>query len=346
MAPVCLLALLLPALAAGQSQSPSLSGPAGGQLPALPVPAEPDTVAARLVLPEGFPTPAALAFAPDTVTVGSLAELRLVYGRGEAPPDAAALLESAAFSADWIGRDPGLGPRVVPGDTLVVPVRVTQIDPFAVQVGDLTTPVVLVDLRTPDLQETAPIRDPRRWGWNLLTLVLGALLITALALLAWWAWTARRVAGERLPDWPVPPPAWLPAALELADLHDERLADRGEARRHLDSLAGICRRYLAGRYRVGAVEMTAPEIAAACAGVGHASGQVGRFTRLLDLIDSSRYNPEALSPDACRQRSREFLLAVAEARIMPRFTPVPPELDVAARKAWTRLEAELGEGVL
>lgn len=341
--PFSLLILLLPALAWGQPQLPNLSGPGSAGPMDLPVPAEPDTVSARLVLPEDFPQPVAVTFAPDTVTVGSPAELRLIYGPGQGPADPATLLESAEFSTDWIGRDLQRATRVIAGDTLVVPVRIYQIDPFRVETGELVTPVVLVDLRTSGLQETAAIRGPRRWGWNLLTLAVAALLITALVLLAWWGWTARRVATEQLDHWPVPPPAWLPAALELEVLHDERLADRGEARLHLDRLAGICRRYLAGRYRVGAVEMTAPEIASSCRLLGHTPGPVGRFTRLLDLIDSSRYNPEALSPAACRQRSREFLLAVAEARIMPRFTPVAPELDLAGRKAWTRLERELAE---
>jgi hypothetical protein len=309
----------------------------------LPEPAEPDTVTARLVVPAHLPQPVSIAMAPDTLTVGRSARLRLAFPPDAAPVDALAWRDSTAFSAEWIGWDPASEARLTAPDTLVVPVRIYQIDPFRIETGALSTPVVLVDLRTSGLQETATIRDPRRWGWNLFTLLTGAAVLTALLLLAYWLWTAHRVAAEKLPDWDVPPPAWLQAAIGLKELVDEELCDRGQPGPHLDRLASLCRRFLAGRYRVSAVEMTGAEIRAACAERGHAPGEVARFTSLLEKIDSSRYDPVPPSGADCRRRSREFMTAVGRVRILPRFTPVDPAVALAAERAWSALEARLHE---
>jgi hypothetical protein len=337
--PALFLALVAAASVAGAQQPMPGSGP---QMPAgMPEPADPDTVSARLVLPEDLPAPLSIAFFPDTIAVGSDAFLRLEFLPGQAPADLPALRESSEFSQEWIQWNPKLKAEAVPGNAVVLPVKIYQINPFLVELDGLSTQVVLVDLRTQGSQDTASVRDPRRWGWNFWTLLVGGLLLLGLLLLAWWIWTARKIAAEKLPDWQVPPPSWLQSCLELKSLHDEGILERGQGREYLDRLAGICRRYLAGRFRVGAVEMTGPEIAAACAERGYLRQQAERFTSLLEKIDSSRYDPEGLSNHACLLRGREFMSAMAHVRIIPRHTPVPVDLALAADKAWTQLSEQL-----
>jgi len=280
---------------------------------------------------------------PDTITLGSDAWLQLEYAADTAPVDGLHMMDAAEFSQDWIDWNPSAFTGPAQDELLRLPVKIYQINPFRVEAGHQTTQVVLVDFRTSGLQETASIRDPRRWGWNLLTLIVGALLLTALLLLIWWIWTARKVASEKLPDWEVPPPAWLQTSIELKELQEEGLIDRGEGRQYLDRLAGICRRFVAGRFRVGAVEMTGPEIARTCAERGHRQAAVDQFTTLIAEIDSSRYDPESLSVRSCRQRGRAFMAGMADVRIVPRYTPVPAALSLAADSAWAQLTEQLLE---
>jgi len=324
--------------ASGQQRDPATGLPPGMALPAVP-----DTAVIRLVLPEGQEPPLGLAVRPDSVTVGGNAILRLVFPAGRVPGDPETFRETAGFSQDWIEWNPGLGPARAAGDTLLLPVKIFQVNPFRIQVDSLLSRVVTVISRVKGLQETAAIRDPRRWGWNFLILVAGALMLAILFLLAWWAWTARKVATEKLPDWEVPPPAWLQSSIELKALMDEGLLERGEARRFLDRLAGICRRYIAGRFRVPASEMTAPEIAAACHSAGYPAGTTAGFTDLLREIDRSRYDPDRLLPGDCRRCGREFLAGMSEVRVMPRQTPVPPALLLEAGRAWTYLSGQLAK---
>jgi hypothetical protein len=335
-ATLVILLALGPAVAGAQ---PPLPGTGSGQAMPMGVPeaAPPDTVVARLDLAEGQPLPKSAAFLADTITVGRDAWLRLEYAGDAVLAGREEFREVGDFDQDWIGWAPGGKARPAGENAVELPVKVYQINPFRVEVGDRSTGVVLVDFRTTGLQETAAIREPRRWGWNLMTLVLGVLLITALVLLGWWAWTARKVVTEQLPDWEVPPPAWLQTAADLQQLQDDRLAESGQERLFLDRLAGICRRYLAGRYRVGATEMTGQEILAACRERGHDPRMVARFTSLLDRIDSCRYDPDGPSAEDCRLRSSEFLTAVAQVRVMPRFTPVPAALARAGQSAWNSL---------
>ena len=345
-ATLALALLIWPVFAIGQSPGAIMPGSGPQSVAAMPEQTKPDTVTVRLLLPEGDPAPVNVAFYPDTITVGSNAILRLQYGSGQAPQDLAKFRAEVEISQEWFQWA---------GDDLVAEsgadfvdfgVKIYQINPFRVEMGSHSSQVVLVDFRTSGVQETAAIRDPRRWGWNLLTLVVAALILTILVLLVWWAWTARKVATEKLPDWEVPPPAWLKSCVELKDLHDDGILDRGLGRDYLDRLAAICRRYIAARYRVGAVEMTGHEIALACAERGHPTTAITRFTTLLEDIDSSRYNPQTPSPNDCRLRGRDFLADMAEVRVLPRFTPVPAAMALAADIAWSDLEDQLLSGNL
>ncbi len=317
---------------------------------AIPAPADPDTVLATVQLPADWPDPLAVQVRPDTLYVGLPAQLRLAFSGGALESrlgdmgGAEALADSLvdlSFDQEWLFWDRQDQPARVQGDTLVLPVTVYQINPFQVQAGQAVSPVQLVGLRTEGMDQTARIRDPRRWGWNYLTILLGALAVAVVVVLALWAWTARQVAAETLAQWAAPTPAWLVAGPEICALLDEGLVQRGDGRRFMDSLAGICRRYLASRFAVGAAEMTGGEIARACRQRGFAPADYSPFIDLLNETDAARYNPSPLLATACLETLRRLVQCMDKVRIVPRFTPVAADALLAGEKAWARLQQEL-----
>ena len=323
--------------------------------PGAPAPTPPDTVQATVDLPREWPDPVAVQVLPDTLFIGLPAELRLVFAEGRiaefvpGPGDAAALADSLQdlnFAEEWVHWDRERLPARVAGDTLVVPMTIFQIKPFRVEAGSSRSAVMTVALRTEGLDEVVSVRDPRRWGWNTLLILLVALGLALLVVLILWAWTARKVATETLVQWHPPRPAWIGAALDLVTLLDRGLVQRGDARAFLDGLAGICRRYLAGRFGIGAAEMTAGEIAHACRGRGFASSRTSPFLGLLEELDALRYDPSPLGRATCLRAARSFLEGMTEVRLLPRYTPVPAGELLAAEKAWARLQEELVQTAL
>jgi hypothetical protein len=299
-----------------------------------------------VVFPEQWPLPAAVELHADTLFIGMPAELRLAF-QPEAlarrlPAGAVAdSLAELGFDQPWFHWDRERQAATVQGDTLVIPVAVYQINPFRLTAGPVATPVKLVGLRAEGMDETADIRDPRRWGWNYWQLLLMALGLTLLVVLAVWFWTARKVAAETLAQWQPPLPGWLDGSIELVSLLDRNLVQKGDGRLFLDVLAGICRRFLAVRFGVGAQEMTSAEIESACLARGFTRDQIIPFTAMLAEVDAVRFDPTPLSSRACLLLARRFAEGMAAVRIIPRFTPVPAADLLAGEKAWARIQADL-----
>lgn len=332
-----LFCLGLPALALAHTDPPAQQDLSQG----MPVAADPDTVTAHLILPEEAQLPVAMTLRPDTLLLGRDAFLELEFNLDEMTT-AEDLVQGLEMDEPWFHWD---GTSTLKENRiLVLPIKIYQINPFKVALGELETPVYLVDLSTESTQETAGIRDPRRWGWNLFTILFGALVATALALLGWWAWTARKVATEKLPQWDVPPPGWMPFCLDLEKLYRGEALSRGESSAYLDRLAALCRRYLAARFRVGAMEMTGPEVKTSCANLGLPAVDTDPFVEILNAVDSHRYNPEPTATDTCRRKTGQLFQAVARVRILPKYTPVDAGQLVEAEQCWSRLselESEL-----
>ncbi len=327
------LLMIWPLLALAHPDDPA---PGAGlpPMPAMPVPADPDTVTVRLEFPEDRALPAAVSLARDTLLLGQETLLVLDFDPVALPDEPLSLLDGLEFSQTWLAWDGTATVDPAQPGRLHLPVRVYQINPFRIEAGTANTGVKLVNLRTEGSQETATIRDPRRWGWNLLTILTVAVVLTLLVLLGWWAWTARKVATEEISDWNVPVPGWIQASVDLQNLLTANLLERGDFRGFLDRLAGICRHYLAVRFGIRAVEMTPPEIRAACLALAQPAALTDSFLDILEGLDSRRYDPQPADPEYCRHTAWRFQTAMETARIMPRFTPVPAEDLLAAEKAW------------
>jgi hypothetical protein len=343
----------------GHPVTPPVGMP-GGMVPAAPAAAVIDTAVVVLEIVPEFTTPVVAYTMPDTVPFGGQVHLVLDY----TPPQEGDLAIGPVIGADWLApvpqEKPGLVGRIL-GENSGVQLdlsslpeigeksrsvhsfQVYRTNPFRVQVGTFLSPVIHVQGRIEDTQQTAAIRAPRSVGWSPLVILILLVVLALILLIARWLWN-RGSRRDELSDRPLPAQAWLTAAIELRDLLQGGLLQRGDDRAFLDGLAGIVRRFVAGRYRIAAQDMTGREIKAACANLGHLPDQPGVFARLIDAMDRHRYDPEGSQVSWSRQQAVLFFDQLAEARIMPRFTEVPGTLKREADLAWVGLERELSSG--
>jgi hypothetical protein len=333
-------ALVLLAVGVAAAQVP---GPGAGPLPAS-VPAPPDTAVARFAWAEEGPRPVAIAVAPTAVKLGQLVTVMIDLPAGtEAPPVA-----TLAVDVDWLEPAPDAAPAApaglapAAGPRLLAPFRVYRLGPWRAAWGEAQPGrVLLVNGALEPGAGFVPVRDPRRLGglpfWALLAAV--AVLAVTLALFLWWRWRGRPAAIEAA-DRPLPPPAWLQAAVELWGLEDAR----GHDRSYLDGLAGVLRRYLHGRFHLPAEEMTASEIAAAAGRTGWPEARLGAFATILAGCDQARYAPAGVSAQQCRDGMRRLLDLIEAERVDPVWTPVPAERRAAAAAAWQRLRERYPAG--
>ncbi len=339
-------------------------GPPVGMMPVQEAPAAIDTALAILEFPAADPLPIAIHTVQDTVLFGDVFHLILDYsGQLVGLPEVRLaadedwLLPSPEEKPGLLGRILGriLGSNVAPppdmsalpaaGDRvrLVQSFRVYRTDPFRLQAGFFTSPVIQVKGRVAGTDETAGIRTPRSSGWSPL-LVPGLFVLLLLVLwLAWLLW-GRDSRREDLADRELPEPAWLTAAFELRDLLRAGSLNQGDERAFLDGLAGIVRRFVTGRYRIAAQEMTGREIITACACLGHRSTQPGIFARMIDAVDRRRYDPEVCGSAWCREQAVLLYGQMARVRILPRYSEVSTDLRYAGETAWVELERELSPG--
>jgi hypothetical protein len=339
--------------------SPPLVPPVG-MMPGATVPAAIDTGLAIFEFPDPDSVPTAVHTVQDTVLFGDMFHLVLDYpGTVTEAPDVH--LASGEGWLKWVpeenpgllGRLPGRGKRPQPdmsdipdegdGFRVVRSFRIYRTDPFRLQAGDFVSSVIHVRGRIAGTDEMAGIRAPRPSGWSFLV-VLGLLLFFILILvLARWLWNRGRRRAEPT-DRVLPLPAWLTASIELRDLVQEGFLNRGDCRPFLDGLAGIARRFVAGRYRIAAQDMTGREITAACAELGHRSQRPGGFAGLIDVLDHRRYDPEASGAGWCREQAVQLYDQISRVRIMPGFTEVPADLLREGESAWAGLKRELSPG--
>ncbi len=335
-----------------------------GMLQSKPAPAGVETALAILEFPPSEPAPATISTVQDTVLFGDVVYLILDFagqqdGRAEGFPEALLSVENdwlvavPAEKRGFLDRVLGRNAESVPemsdlpdvGDQtrLVQSFRVYRTNPFRLQIGSFMSPVIQVKAGVAGTEEMVGIRTPRPGGWSPLA-ALGMLLSLLLVLwLAWFLWDRRR-RGDDLSDRDLPPPAWLAAAIELRDLLQEGSLGQGDSRAFLDGLAGIARRFVAGRYRIAAQEMTGREIIAACSDLGHRSTQPGVFARMIDSVDRSRYNPETTGAGWCRDQAILLYDQMAAVRILPRYSEVSADLRSQGEKAWSDLKRELASG--
>jgi len=280
-----------------------------------------------------------LTVSPDSVSFGGLVWIVAEpAGAGSARADSLVLpvwLEPAPQERQLAELDP-------PAGALVVPVRVYGIAPFTLTSGGAESALVTVSGGGTDGSLTAPVRQPRRPGWNALTLAALLLSAVVLAILVWWLWNRRKEPRAGPVDRVVAPAAWPEAAIGLEHLLSD-LRATGDSRAFLDGLAALARAYAAGRFGIAGREMTGREIAAACDRLGYAR-EVGRgFSAVITAADNRRFDPSPVSESWCLDRTADLVASIDAVRIAEAGPSV-----AAAGSAWDELGRRLvtsgGEG--
>ena len=179
---------------------------------------------------------------------------------------------------------------------------------------------IFVDIFPLDSMQTPTVRDLKpqktlKWhiaehvGYAGIGLGVLALLAGALLLLMWYL--AKR--GKRITDLfkPAPPlPAHIVALAALDALHGEKLWQSGEYKLYYSTLSDILRTYLAGRFEVGAMEMTTDEIAASLREVDIEQKQKMNLLGVLrdaDLVKFAKATPEAEENEDAFDKALNFV---------------------------------------
>ena len=179
---------------------------------------------------------------------------------------------------------------------------------------------IFVDIFPLDSMQTPTVRDLKpqktlKWhiaehvGYAGIGLGVLALLAGALLLLMWYL--AKR--GKRITDLfkPAQPlPAHIVALAALDALHGEKLWQSGEYKLYYSTLSDILRTYLAGRFEVGAMEMTTDEIAASLREVDIEQKQKMNLLGVLrdaDLVKFAKATPEAEENEGAFDKALNFV---------------------------------------
>ncbi len=352
--------------AGGSAPAPARSAAQASLAPdGAPAAANPDRDAGALSAPPAWGRPAAIHVWPDSITFGEAIVVAVDFPVADGRLEADSLVSLAAWLvaapdagrqglAAWWQRLAGIlrqGEQAMPrapAGALPAPAgrRVARVfhvqrpEPFRLVWGEEGRPesaMVRVGSLLAGNDRPAAVRQPQALGWRRERL----LLLAALAALVAIGWRRRR----RRPRWeaaeaPLPPPAYLAAAVALRELAEGGLAERGEGRRFLDLLAGRLRGFLAAHYGIPAAELTAPEIEARLLAGAHRPDAARSFARLLAEFDRRRYAPgEALAAD-CQALLGRAVEAIDRVSTPARFTPVPAALAVAGEAAWSWLRAQ------
>ncbi len=339
------------------AQPPTSLSPGGGQL----VPAAVETVTVDLGWGGDLPAPQQVLVFPDSLFLGDILTVGV-----DVPQDNSVWPDSLLGPRiPWLvplvsKRDQrGLGnldeqdtstvndawPAVSKDNVrLIRKFRVYNLDPFQLQVKEVDSKVIVVKHRAKDQKTMAAVRDPRTLGWWPARWVIISGLLLVLSLLIWSLWRRRKVKKSQSPQRLLPVPAWLDAACQLQELFSCGYVEQGRGRIFLDRLAGIVRTYLAGRYGIGAKEMTAREIETRCLERAYDPEVIRSFTAVIENSDHWRYHPEAPALGDCRTAAGDFFKIMTQVRIMPEFTPVPADFSLRASQAWATIEQELAGG--
>lgn len=130
--------------------------------------------------------------------------------------------------------------------------------------------------------------------------IYGAIAVVILALLIWLGIRAWRRWGGRLgrvlkPAPPLPPHVVANKALE--ELHNRKLWQNGKYKLYYTTLTSILRIYIAGRYEIGALEMTSDEILASLRDVDGISAKsmmdLSTVLRQADMVKFAKAEPGA-----------------------------------------------------
>lgn len=203
-------------------------------------------------------------------------------------------------------------------DSLRIAVATFQID---------STSHTIFDIKA---QKTLPFRFGEISGyllWSLAVLIVAALLVW---LAVWWLGKH----GRRLTDMfkPAPPlPPHVVAISELETLHNQKLWQNNKHKQYYSGLSDILRTYIAGRYGIGAMEMTTDEIVVAMKDVEMPKKNAMDLVSVLrdsDLVKFAKAMPDAAENEDAYQKAYWFVeetkpveIEVAEEEDAPTTNP-------------------------
>lgn len=182
-------------------------------------------------------------------------------------------------------------------DSLRIAVATFQID---------STSHAIFDIKA---QKTLPFRFGEISGYLLWSLL--ALAVVALA--AWFAvrWLhkhGRHIADIFKPAPPLPPHVVAISALET--LHNRKLWQNNKHKQYYSGLSDILRTYIAGRYGIGAMEMTTDEIVDAIRGADMPQKSAMDLVAVLrdsDLVKFAKAMPDAAENEDAYQKAYWFV---------------------------------------
>ncbi|MBR2025643.1 MAG: hypothetical protein IKA07_00740 [Alistipes sp.] len=158
-------------------------------------------------------------------------------------------------------------------------------------------------------QKTLKLRFAEFSGYLAIALVVAALLALAIYLLARYLHKRGRRLSDIFKPTP-PPPAHIVAIEALEKLRDEKLWQNNKHKLYYSGLSDILRTYLAGRFEVGAMEMTTDEIVEALRGIEIEQKQKMDIVAVLrdaDLVKFAKAMPEAEENEAAYNRAYYFV---------------------------------------
>ena len=154
---------------------------------------------------------------------------------------------------------------------------------------------------------------PFRLGEIRTYLIWGAAALLLLAAAAWGLVRWLRSRGKRIGDLfrPAPPlPPHVAAIQALEALHNQKLWQNNRHKQYYSGLTDILRTYIAGRWGIGAMEMTSDEIIAAMQPVelpDKARMDLTAILRVADLVKFAKAAPEAEENEACYLKAYYFV---------------------------------------
>lgn len=158
-------------------------------------------------------------------------------------------------------------------------------------------------------QKALKLRFAEFSGYLAIALAVAALVALAIYLLARYLHKRGRRLSDIFKPTP-PPPAHIVAIEALERLRDEKLWQNNKHKLYYSGLSDILRTYLAGRFEVGAMEMTTDEIVEALRGIEIEQKQKMDLVAVLrdaDLVKFAKAMPEAEENEAAYNRAYYFV---------------------------------------
>lgn len=205
------------------------------------------------------------------------------------------------------------------GDSLRLEVGTFQIDSTSQSIYDIKG------------QKTLPFRFGEISGylrWALIALVL--LLAAGYGLRRWLAARGKRLSDLFRPAPPQPPHVVAIKALET--LHHQKLWQNNRHKQYYSGLTDILRTYIAGRWGIGAMEMTSDEIIAAMRGVelpDKASMDLTSILRDGDLVKFAKHTPDAEQNEADYLKAYYF---VEETKLVEETESAAPDSELEIKQ--------------